>query len=289
MRQFRDNVAVITGAASGIGRALARSCAAKGMRTVLADVERESLAVLAAELRASGASIFAVPADVSKAADVERVAEKTVGRFGAAHLLFNSAGVAIYGPRVWEATSADWDWIVGVNLSGVFHGLRTFVPLMLDQGSDGHIVNIASAAGMLFPPGMGPYSACKAAVIALSETLHRELEGTDVGVSVACPGFVKTRLLDSARNRPNALQNASELELRRAAEHAALKRELQAAMENAMFPEEVATRIFDAVREERLYVFTHNRIKHFLTERTDRIVTDRNPPAGPGPGDEGLA
>ena len=280
MREFRDRVAVITGAASGIGRALARYCAARNMNVVLADVEREALAVTAAELRAGGGSVLAVPADVSRTEDVERIADKTLERFGAAHLLFNNAGVAVVGPRIWETTTADWEWVVGVNLSGVVHALRVFVPIMLEQQTDAHVVNTASAAGLVFPPGMGSYSSCKAAIIALSETLHHELrlERARIKVSVACPGLVNTRMPDSARNRPDALQNDPEREARRTARLAAARQAMLKASATAMPPEEVAVRVFDAIREERLYVFTHDWVKQALGQRVRDVLDLGNPP-----------
>jgi NAD(P)-dependent dehydrogenase (short-subunit alcohol dehydrogenase family) len=279
VKEFRGKVAVITGAASGIGRAFGRSCAAKGMHVVLADVEREALAVTAAELRAGGAEVVAVLTDVSKSADVERLAEKTLDRFGAVHLLFNNAGVGLVGPRVWETTPADCAWLLGVNLSGVVHGLRVFVPRMHEQEVEAHIVNTASAAGLLSPPGMGLYNACKAGIVALSETLHRELalEKSKVKVSVLCPALVRTRMPDSSRNRPAALQNDAALRTKRAARYAREQRELREATEAAMSPEEVADRVFDAIADERFLVFTHGWVREALEARTRSMLDGHDP------------
>lgn len=279
MKQFKGKVAVVTGAASGIGRAFGRSCAARGMKLVLADVEREALAVTAAELRAGGASVVAVLTDVARAEDVERLAEKTLDRFEAVHLLFNNAGVGLVGPSVWESTPADWEWLLGVNLSGVVHGLRVFVPRMLEQAGESHIVNIASAAGLVSPPGMGLYNACKSGVVALSATLHHELTLAkfEIKVSVVCPGLVRTRMPDSARNRPTALQNEPELESERAVRYAQEQRELREATEQAMSPAEVADRVFDAIRDERFFVFTHDWVKQTLETRIRNVLDERIP------------
>lgn len=283
MKQFKGKVAVVTGAASGIGRAFGRSCAARGMKLVLADVEREALAVTAAELRAGGTSVVAVLTDVSSAEDVERLAAKTLDRFEAVHLLFNNAGVGLVGPRIWETTSADWEWLLGVNLSGVVHGLRVFVPRMLEQAGESHIVNTASAAGLVCPPGMGLYNACKSGVVALSATLHHELTlaKAKIKVSVLCPGLVRTRMPDSARNRPTALQNEPEQESERAVRYAKEQRELCEATEQAMSPAEVAHQVFDAVKEERFFIFTHDWVKQQLETRTRNVLDGRLPWIGP--------
>ncbi|MCH7801568.1 MAG: SDR family NAD(P)-dependent oxidoreductase, partial [Chloroflexi bacterium] len=191
MQDFRDKVAVITGGASGIGRAFADRAVREGMKVVLADVEREPLFKAEAELSERGAQVLAVETDVSKAVDLERLAEETVSTFGGVHLLFNNAGVAL-GGRIWENTTDDWDWIIGVNLMGVIHGVRVFVPIMQEQGDECHIVNTASMAGLVSGPRLGAYKVTKFGVVALSETLYYELgeEGSNIGVSVLCPGFI---------------------------------------------------------------------------------------------------
>jgi len=173
VKELQGKVAVITGAASGIGRALARRCATEDMKVVLADVEQAPLDKTERELREAGAAVLAVQADVSRARDVERIARETLDEFGAVHLLVNNAGVSLIGPPVWETTPADWDWILGVNLRGVVHGLRVFVPIMLEQATPCHIVNTTSPAGLLALPAFGAYNASKAGIVAVSETLQR--------------------------------------------------------------------------------------------------------------------
>lgn len=284
LQKLRGKVAVITGAASGIGRAFASRCASEGMKLVLADVEREALAVTGAEMRARGASILGVQADVSNADDVERLAQKTLDRFGAVHLLFNNAGVGVVGPNVWESTRADVEWVLGVNLRGVLHGLRVFVPIMLEQATEGHIVNTASAAGLVATPGIGLYSASKAGIVALSEALHHELAllGATIKVSVVCPGAVRTRMVDASRNRPAALQNDPELEADRRAKHQLKEQEVRETLEAAMSPEELAEQVIDAVRSERFYVFTHLWVKQALQLRMENILERRDPWKGSG-------
>src|SRR5215216_2897924 len=203
MRSFTGNVAVVTGAGSGIGQALAERFAAEGMKLVLADVEAEPLARVEREMRANGAEVLAVRTDVSQAADVEALAERTLDAFGAVHVVCNNAGVAL-GKTSWDLTVADWEWVLGVNLWGVIHGIRTFVPIMLQQGTEGHVVNTASLAGLLSAPFMSVYDATKFAVVTISESLSLELalQGAQVKVSVLCPGFVNTNIITSERNRP---------------------------------------------------------------------------------------
>ena len=206
MKEFKGKVAVITGAASGIGRALADRCVQEGMKVVLADVEVETLAKTEASLKASGATVLAVQTDVSQARDVAALAQKTLEVFGAVHLLCNNAGVGTEA-AIWESTLEEWEWVMGVNLWGVIHGVRTFVPLMLAQDTECHIVNTASMAGLISGPGLGAYKVTKHAVVTLSETLYHELaeRGARVKVSVLCPGVVNTRIMESARNRPGHL------------------------------------------------------------------------------------
>jgi NAD(P)-dependent dehydrogenase (short-subunit alcohol dehydrogenase family) len=206
LKEFKDKVAVITGAASGIGRALAERCAREGMQVVLADMEVEALTTTEAALKATGATVLAVVTDVSKAQDVEALAQKTLQAFGAVHLLCNNAGVWA-GTSVWESPLADWEWVLGVNMWGVIHGVRVFVPFMLAQETEGHIVNTASMSGLLTAPGLGAYLVSKHGVVALSETLSHELaqRRAKVKVSVLCPGWVNTQFSEAVRNRPGHL------------------------------------------------------------------------------------
>jgi NAD(P)-dependent dehydrogenase (short-subunit alcohol dehydrogenase family) len=273
MRELRGKTAVITGGASGIGRAMADAFAAEGMRLVLADVEAGALEQAVAELRAGGASALGVPTDVSRAEQVEALAERAVGEFGRVDVLCNNAGVALSG-RMWENSLRDWEWLLGVNLWGVIHGIRTFVPLMLKQGGEGHIVNTGSVAGLLSNPFMGIYNASKHAVVTLSETLHKELGllETPIKVSVLCPGFVSTRILDSERNRPQALRNATPSE-----RHPTFEEMAQSAIAAGLPPATAAARVLDAIKQERFYVLTHPEFAPRVRARLEDIVEGRNP------------
>ncbi|HVF41820.1 MAG TPA: SDR family NAD(P)-dependent oxidoreductase [Pyrinomonadaceae bacterium] len=275
MREFKGKVAVVTGAASGIGRGLAEACAREGMRVVLADVEETSLAQTERELRDAGAEAVAVLTDVSKADDVEALASRTLEAFGAAHLLFNNAGVGA-GTTVWESTLEDWQWTLGVNLWGVIHGVRTFVPLMLRQGDECHIVNTASMAGLVSGPALGVYKVTKHAVVSLSETLCCELAvmKANVKVSVLCPAGVNTRVMDCERNRPEELQNASESAHPAVAQAEAMLRQL---VETGIRPSQVAEAVFEAIRDERFYILTHADWKPLVQKRLEDILLDRNP------------
>ncbi|WP_238456489.1 SDR family NAD(P)-dependent oxidoreductase [Desulfotruncus arcticus] len=274
MKEFKDKVAVITGAASGIGQGLAERCAREGMKVVLGDIEETALFQAQKELQASGAKVLAVRTDVSKASDVEALAQKTLDTFGAAHLLFNNAGIAA-GSTIWESTLADWEWIIGVNLWGVIHGLRTFVPIMLAQDTEGHIVNTASVAGLT--TGHSPYSVTKHAVVALSEQLYHSLAhlNAKVKASVLCPGFVKTRIMDSERNRPVELQNETARPL--TPEEEAIVQYVRQGVQAGMSPQQAADHVFQAIREERFYIFTHPEYNAAVQMRMEDILQGRNP------------
>jgi len=256
MQALRGKVAVVTGGASGIGRALVDRFAAEGMRVVVADVEARALAATERELRDRGAEVLAVEADVAKADAVEALARAAVGRFGGVHVLCNNAGVSLGGPT-WEHTLQDWEWVLGVNLWGVIHGIRTFVPMMIRQGEPAHVVNTASLAGLTSNPFMSVYNVTKHAVVTLSETLVQELRivGAPVGVSVLCPGFVQTRIADSSRNRPAALAAGAD---RPRPEQ--LERMVRAAIEGGLPPAAVAELVLDAVRHDRFWIFPHPEI-----------------------------
>jgi NAD(P)-dependent dehydrogenase (short-subunit alcohol dehydrogenase family) len=271
MRELAGKVAVVTGAASGIGRALADAFVRARMRVVLADVEPDALAAAQRELEQGGAEVLAVPTDVSRADDVDALARRTLERFGGVHVVCNNAGVALAAP-IWEQTLDDWRWLLGVNLWGVVHGVRTFVPLMLEAKTPGHIVNTASVAGLTSAPGLGAYNVSKHAVVTLSETLAKDLEvaGAPIKVSVLCPGFVNTRILDSGRNRPAAFGPERE----RPTEMETVVRNLVAA---GMPPAEVARHVLRAVEEERFYVLTHPDFMAQVKERCQDIVEGRTP------------
>jgi NAD(P)-dependent dehydrogenase (short-subunit alcohol dehydrogenase family) len=277
MRDFAGKVAVVTGAASGIGLALAHRFAAAGMKVVLADVEQGPLDVAARAVAGAGVETLAVRTDVSKAADVDALATRARSAFGGVHVVCNNAGVAVSGMS-WTHTLSDWQWVLGVNLWGVIHGIRAFVPIMLAQGGEGHIVNTASIAGLTCAPGISIYNVSKHGVVAVSETLHHELAmlGSPVKVSVLCPGFVNTRILDSARNRPAPLADTV-APLPGSAEREEAVRGLVA---SGIEPTQVAERVFEAIRDERFYVFPSDGWTERLRARMDDMVNARNPSAG---------
>ncbi len=280
VKAFKDRVAVITGAASGIGLAIAERCAQEGMKIVLADIEEDALSKAETQLKARGADVLAVPTDVSKGSDVQALARETLRAFKTVHLLCNNAGV---GPltSILDSTEADWKWVMGVNLWGVIHGVRVFVPIMIEQGVEGHIVNTASRAGLICGPTLGVYRVTKHGVVALSETLFYELKerGANIMVSVLCPSFVDTRILDSERNRPLGLRNAP-IEVSRPKEEA-LKMKIREAVKTAISSHEVAELVFDAVKEQRFYVFPHPELKELVRLRMEDILLERNPSIPP--------
>jgi NAD(P)-dependent dehydrogenase (short-subunit alcohol dehydrogenase family) len=277
MKEFRNRVAVVTGAASGIGRALAERCAQEGMKVVLADVDQAALRRTEQSLKDSGATVLGVPTDVSKAEEVEALARRTLDVFGAVHLLFNNAGVDAR-TTLWEATLADWQWVIGVNLWGVIHGVRTFVPIMLGQGDDCHVVNTSSIAGLISGPGIGVYKVAKHGVVSLSETLACELAAIDakVKVSVLCPAGVNTMIMDAERNRPRELQNAAAYETTHPAT-IQITEALRQIVEEGLPPSEVATWVFDAIRNEKFYILTHADWKPLVQKRMEDILQERNP------------
>lgn len=251
MNELKGKVAVITGAASGFGRELAILCAAEGMHVVLADVVDAGLQDTEA-LLAAGTQSLRVVCDVRKPEAVEALAAATYERFGAAHVLFNNAGVAVTGP-MWTATLDDWRWVLDVNLMGVVHGIKSFVPRMLAAGTQAHIVNTSSVAGLLSVPGSSVYCASKHAVVTVSECLYHELQmaGAPIGVSVLCPAFVKTGIADSHRVRPADLADTNP----HAASYA--KHVKQALEAGKLSATDVAVMTMDAVKKGQFYIFTH--------------------------------
>jgi NAD(P)-dependent dehydrogenase (short-subunit alcohol dehydrogenase family) len=276
MKEFPGKVAVVTGGASGIGRAMAERFAAEGMKVVLADIEQAALDRAVAEMKAKGTQVAGKRTDVSKAEDVEALAKFAVDTFGAVHVACNNAGVGM-GGSAWGMTVKDWEWMLGVNLWGVIHGIRTFVPLMLAQGDDCHIVNTASGAGLHTRPFLGMYAATKHAVVALSESMYHELRltGSKVGVSVLCPAVVNTRIGESERNRPTGLRN--EAAAGNPAQMAAMEQAFRAALAAGLAPEQVAQAVFDAIREERFYIITHEETKGRVRAKMEDILEGRNP------------
>ena len=276
MKDLAGRVAVITGGGSGFGLEFARLGALNGMKLVLADVQQDALDAAVADVRERGAEAIGVRVDVSREEDVDRLAAETKSAFGAVHLLFNNAGVAGGGGYVWESSLKDWKWVLGVNLMGVVHGIRSFVPLMLQQGSEGHVVNTASAAGLVSSPLMCTYNVSKHGVVTLSETLHHDLRlaNARIGVSVLCPAYVPTGISRSDRNRPAELADdapptASQLAARERSEKAVASGRLSAA--------DVARITFDAVREGRFYVITHQKLLPTVELRFQDVLSQRTP------------
>lgn len=275
MKDFKNKVAVITGGASGLGRAMAKRFASAGMSIVLADVEPDALAKAEAEMKAAGAKVIGVRTDVSKAAEVEALAQKTLAKFGAVHLVANNAGVA-EGGNVWDNTVADWEWVLGVNVWGVIHGVRVFTPIMLKQQTEGHIINTASVAGLISPPGMGIYCVSKHAVVTLTECLHHDLaqKKAKLKCSVLCPAYVPTGIAESERNRPANLMQTRHKTAADLALDANMKKAVQSGKLSAA---DVADEVYEAVREERFYILTHPKIKPSIQWRMEDILQERSP------------
>jgi NAD(P)-dependent dehydrogenase (short-subunit alcohol dehydrogenase family) len=275
MREFANKVAVITGAASGIGRGIAERCVRERMKVVLADINEKDLASAEDELRALGGTVIGVGTDVSKRGDVEALARKTLEAFGAVHLLVNNAGVGA-GSTPWEATWNDWEWTIGVNLWGVIHGVKVFTPFMLAQNAECHIVNTASTAGVTVGGGSAPYSATKHAVVALSESLYLALQQRKarIKVSVLCPGFVKTNILNSERNRPTELHDEP---IGLSPEAQAAWAFMNAAVNAGLPPSRVADQVFEAIKEERFYILTDLRWTEVIRHRVENLLRLENP------------
>ncbi len=276
VRYFKDKVAVVTGGASGLGKAMASRFAAEGMAVVLADVQQDALDRTVAEFDAAGHAVLGVVCDVSRQDSVDALRDAAVRRFGKVHVVCNNAGVAP-GGLAWESTLEDWHWCLGVNLYGVIHGLRSFVPHMLGHGEEGHIVNTASVAGLISPPGMGIYCVSKHAVVTLTECLHHDLAAKShlLGASVLCPAYVPTAIADSERNRPATLANAARPS---SAEDEAREERLRKAVSSGKISaEQVADAVFEAVRERRFYILTHAKIRPAIETRMQDILLDRAP------------
>jgi NAD(P)-dependent dehydrogenase (short-subunit alcohol dehydrogenase family) len=280
MQDLAGKVAVITGAASGIGRGMAESFVSAGMRVVLADVEEDVLRKTTETLRGDGADVHSVVTDVSKAEQVQALADESLETFGAVHVVCNNAGIVIEAASIWETTLDDWKWILGVNLMGVVHGVRTFTSIMLEQGAESHIVNTASMAGLT--AGYGAYGVTKSGVVALSESLYLDLErtGAKTKVSVLCPGFVATKIMDAKRNRPVELVDASPSPTDPMAEGSASSfREVVRKGQSARI---VGDQVLSAIREERFYVLTDSDWNHMIEYRMNPkvMVPDNFPQIG---------
>jgi NAD(P)-dependent dehydrogenase (short-subunit alcohol dehydrogenase family) len=280
MQAFEGRTAVVTGAGSGIGLELARAAAALGMKVVLADVQPDALEAAKGELIARDTDVLAFRVDTSRPEQVEDLATIVRARYGAPHLVFNNAGVGA-GGLIWEQTVKTWEWVVGVNLLGVAHGVRLFVPMMLeaanvDPGFEGHVVNTASMAGLLNAPNMGVYNVTKHAVVSLSETLFHDLAlVTDrVRAHVLCPYFIPTGIKDSERNRPAELRDQGP---RTRSQEAAKAMSDKAVSSGHLSAAQVAAMVFDAIRADRFYIYSHPHLLASLRTRFDDILAGRNP------------
>ncbi|HEY6334087.1 MAG TPA: SDR family NAD(P)-dependent oxidoreductase [Blastocatellia bacterium] len=276
MKEFQGRVAVVTGAASGIGRAMAERFAAEGMKVVLADVEEMALAKTVGEIKARGADVVGVVTDVSDRGQVDSLASKALEAFGAVHIVCNNAGVGGNGVPTWDQAPETWQWVIGVNLWGVINGVRSFVPIMLKQGSEGHVVNVASLAGLLSGPLLAPYYATKHAVVALSECLHYELQalGARVKASVLCPGFVRTNIIDSDRNRPEDLRIEERVPT---PIEAMMEQAFRAQVDAGMPPSQVADLVFEAIRNEKFYIFPHPDLLEVYRDYSSTVLAQENP------------
>ena len=282
MEDLEGKVAVVTGGASGIGRAVATELAGAGMHIVIADIQQDALDATVAGLAEAGHRAIGVRTDVSDGASVEALAEAAVAEFGAVHLVHNNAGVGVGGP-ILTHTERDWQWVLGVNLWGVIHGIRVFVPLMLEQGGPAHVVNTASMAGLISVPYLGAYNVSKHGVVTLSETLHRDLRlaGADIGVSVLCPGLVMTNIFESQRNRPEELSDDGGTgglsALLDGAGDSGAAEDALGSFGQILSPDDVGAAVVDAVRRDRFYILTHPESAELVRTRSDDILEARHP------------
>jgi NAD(P)-dependent dehydrogenase (short-subunit alcohol dehydrogenase family) len=280
LTEFDGKVAVVTGAASGIGRAMCEKFASLGMRVVMADVEGDRLRQSAEQIEATGVDVLAVTVDVSRADELSRLAENTIGRFGKVHVLCNNAGV-FAGGLTWDAIGSDWEWVLGVNLYGVLHGIRAFVPIMLEQNEPGHVVNTCSMAGLINTPLSGAYNVSKHAALSLTETLYHELrmKQSPVGCSALCPELIRTGIANSDRNRPPHLKrpdhaDTPEMEL--------VEEAIRSSIETGLDPSVMAERVYQGIKQDRFYLLAEEGTnwEAACLARLEDIRLRRNPTFG---------
>jgi NAD(P)-dependent dehydrogenase (short-subunit alcohol dehydrogenase family) len=285
MKDVKDKVAVVTGAASGIGRGMAETFVAAGMKVVLSDIESDALDQTIRSLRDAGADVLAMRTDVSKPEQVDELARQTLKKYGAVHVLCNNAGIAtgVGGGASWMSSLNDWHWILGVNLMGVVHGIRSFLPVMIEQDTEAHIVNTASLAGLI--PSSALYGTTKFAVVGLSESTYLELQrgGHKPKMSVLCPGFVDTNIVDSERNRPAEFTDQSP---RQAPPDEAFRKWFSELLKNSLSPREVGKHVLAAIRDERFYILTHPEWNPLIEQRLKDILSGNNPTLRQLPGAE---
>lgn len=279
MKDFKNKVAVVTGAASGIGYGLAERAASEGMKVVLADIEEGALTKAEKDIKATSAEVLAIKTDVSKLEDIEALAQKTLDTFGGVHLLINNAGVQAgesVNKPIWETLLADWQWVLGVNLWGVVYGCKVFTPIMLKQNTECHIVNTSSMAGLITEPHLVIYAVTKAGVIKLSEGLYLQLKqgNSSVGVSVLCPAFVSSNLGAAERNRPAELHNPDKAPRY---QQSPLQDKVQKGELTMLSPQQCADIVFKAIRNDEFYILTDTLIDGLAKQRMDNILRRRNP------------
>ena len=265
MQNFQGKTAVVTGAGSGIGLGMARTFARNGMNVVLCDIRRDALDDALAQVNRIGAQAIAIEVDTSVRASVDAAAKQAIDAFGKVHVLCNNAGISMHGVPIEKLPLRDWEWVIGVNMYGVIHGFQNFIPHMREHGEECHIVNTASIGGFRIQPGWdtGPYSMSKYAVVALSEALEQDLEGSNIGVSVLCPAAVKTGIFLSGRSRPERMGGAFKREESEQFSHL---------LDEGFEPDVIGERVLRAIRHREFFIFTHQWPRELLQARHDRLM-----------------